>query len=69
MACSVLEPCGKLGMKGDLSLLAGVVGNVVGVSFLPTVVSVSIISWSFLVCLVHLTICTSAHCRLLTLTH
>ena len=46
MARSVLEPCGTLGMKGDLSLLPGVVGNVVGVSFPPTVVT----RWSVLVC-------------------
>ena len=66
MACSVLAPCGPLDMEGDWSLLPSVVGNVVGVSLPPTVVSVSVISYSVLVCLVHV-ICTCTHCRLLTL--
>ena len=56
LACSVLEPCGPLGVGGELSVFPGGVVAVVGVAVPPTVVSVIIIALSVLVCLVHVII-------------
>ena len=45
LACSVLKPCGPLGVGGDLSVFSGGVVTdvrVVGVPLPPTVVSVNI---------------------------
>ena len=53
LACSVLEPCGPLGVGDDLSVFPGRVTGVVvvGVLLSPTIVSIT--GLSVLVCLVH----------------
>ena len=50
-----MEPCGPLGVEGDLSLFPGGVGSVVGVPLPPTVVRVNITGLS-VVCLVHMSL-------------
>ena len=54
VALSILEPCGPLGVGGNLSVFPGgavTVVGFVGVPLLPTVVGVNITGLSVLVCL------------------
>ena len=51
-----MEPCGPLGVGGDLSLFPGGVGSVVGVPLPPTVVHVNITGLSVPVCSVHMSL-------------
>ena len=58
LACLVMEPCGPLGVGGDLPVFPGGVSTIVGVissmvPLPPTVVGVNITGLS-VVCLVHI---------------
>ena len=72
LACSVLEECSPLGVRGDLSVFPGGVATVVGVIGVPllttvvgvvavllppTVVNVNITGLSVLDCIVHIQAC------------